>query len=89
LSDQPHHGVVCRQAAANADITAGDMSDDLYSEINSRDTQQLLKSHASARTRRPPAAAGATSTSASELLLRPSLVGRGYVVNRGRLDELS
>ena len=72
MSDQQHHGGIAvarrgfHNAAASVDVTAADMSDDLYSEINSHDTQQLLKSRVGSRARRPPAAPASTST--SELL---------------------
>jgi len=40
------------------DGTAADMSDDLYSEINSRDTEQLLKARVSSKTRGAATSAG-------------------------------
>jgi len=55
LSDHHHPGVVGHRGNRSAseaavEVAAGDMSDDLYSEISSRDTQQLIKS----RTRHSP-----------------------------------
>jgi len=40
---------------ATMDNMAGDVSDDLYSEISSRDTEQLLKSRVSSKARRAAA----------------------------------
>jgi len=45
------------------DGNVGDISDDLYTEINSRDTDRLLKSHVSSKTRRATAAASNSESS--------------------------
>ena len=63
LPDQRRLGAVGRHSSqpamlAGMDSMAGDMSDDLYSEINSRDTEQLLKSRVSSKSRRNPALNG-------------------------------
>jgi len=60
LPDERRLGIVGRHSSqpamlTNLDATAGDMSDDLYSEINFRDTELLLKSRVDSKTRRATA----------------------------------
>jgi len=66
LPDQPSQGFVDRHSSQHAvvagmDSMAGDVSEDLYSEISSRDTEQLLKSRVSSKTRRAAFASKSTS----------------------------
>jgi len=60
IVDAQSRGIVGRGGSqpvmSRVDSTAGDMSDDLYSEITSRDTEQLLKPRVTAKTRRSAAA---------------------------------